>query len=119
MKLSIAVLIVLFGAALATAQKKDPTLVRSHPKKNAATSTKSVGPGAVAAALNTKSTTASDLAKVERGTANHPNASKPATTHTTAPKNLGVGQDDKNKPMKASKRSRAGRPSSHPKTKAG
>ena len=119
MKLSIAVLIILFGVALATAQKKDPALVRSHPKKTAANSTKSVGPGAVAAALNTKSTAASDLAKIERGPANHSNASKPATAHTTAPKNLGIGQENKNKPMKASKRSRAGRPSSHSKTKAG
>src|SRR5215472_12812561 len=101
MKRTIAVLVILFGAAFATAQKKDPMLVRSHPNKKAATSEKSVSPQAVAAALNRKSTTASDLAKVERGPANHPDASKPATAH--APKNSGVGQDNKNKPMNASK----------------
>src|SRR5215471_5769903 len=103
MKLSIAVLIILFGSAVAGAQKKDPILVGKGSNKHPASAERSVGPGTVAAALNRKSTTASDLAKIERGPANRPAASKPATTHTPAPKNFGVGQDNKNKRMNASK----------------
>jgi hypothetical protein len=67
----------------------------------------------VAAVLNRKSGTASDLAKIERGPANHPNASKPATAHGSVAKNFGLAQDDKNKSMKASKLKRVGRPSYH------
>lgn len=103
MKLSIAVLIIVFGAAFANAQKQDPILAGSHPNKHPAGAERSVGPGTVAAALSRKTTTASDLAKIERGTGNRPSASKPATAHTPAAKNIGLGQDNKNKRINASK----------------
>lgn len=113
MRLSVAVLVVLSGAALATAQKKDPILV-GHSSKPAATS-KSVSAGAVAAALNRKSATAGDLAKIERGSA-QANASKRAS-HPPASKNFGAGQDNKenrNKPVNASRPSGLGHRSLHP-----
>ena len=119
MKLSIAVLIILSGAAVANAQKKDPILVGSRPNKHPATAERSVGPGTVAAALSRKSSTASDLAKIERGPVNRPNASKPATTHTPPPKNFGVGQDNKNKRINASKPGAGAHRALHPRAKAG
>lgn len=148
MRLFFAVLVILFGAALAIAQKKDPMMVRSHPSqspfgrvlkppqkpdpmlagshanKRPATSERSLSPDAVTAALNRKSTTANDLAKIERGSANQPNAVKPKTAHTSAPnaaKDFGAGPDDKenrNKPVKVSRAGVPGHHSYHPKTKA-
>lgn len=124
MKLSIAVLLIVFGAAVANAQKanaqkKDPILVGSHSNKHPASTARSLGPGTVAAALSRKSTTASDLAKIERGPANRPTGSKPATTHTPGSKNFGVGQENKNKRMNASKPGGGTRQAVHPKTKVG
>ena len=160
MRLSIAVFVVLFGAALATAQTKDPMLVGhpstaqkrdpmlvghastaqkkdpmlvghsstaqtkdpmlvGHSSKHADTAQRSLSQGAVAAALNKKSTTASDLAKIERRPANQPIASKPAAT--PPPKNFGAGQDKKenrNKPMNSSRPHGLGHRSLHPKTNA-
>lgn len=102
MKLAVAVLVVLFGAALATAQKKDPIVGRSYPNQRAH-SARSFGPDAVNAVLNTKSTTANQLAKIEQGPANHPSASKSATAHPPLPKSFGGGQENKNKTMRASR----------------
>lgn len=116
MKLSIAVLLIVFGAAFANAQKKDPILAGTHSNKRPASAARSVGPGTVAAALSRKSTTANDLAKIERGPANRPNASKPATSHAPAAKGLGAGQDNKNKRINASKPAGARR-AVRPKTK--
>lgn len=145
MRLLFAVLVILFGAALAIAQKKDPMLVRSHPSKSPfgrvltpaqkpdpmlagshpnkrpATSERSLPSDAVAAALNRKSTTGNDLAKIERGSANQPNTSKPKAAHTSAPKNFGAAPDDKdnrNKPVKVSRPGVPGHHSYHPKTNA-
>lgn len=115
MKLALATLIILFGAALAAAQKPDPILARSHPTKPA--KARSFGPDGVKAALGTKSTTASDLAKIEHGTAKPPNASKPATVHTNVAKNFGLVQENKNKPMRTSNPSGAGHPAVHQKPK--
>ena len=102
MKLAVAVLVILFGAALATAQKKDPNVGRSYPTQRAH-SARSLGPDAVNAVLNTKSTTASQLAKIEHEPASHPSASKAATAHPPLPKSFGVGQENKNKTMRVSK----------------
>ena len=102
MKLAVAVLVILFGAALATAQKKDPMLGRSYPNQRAH-SARSFGPDAVNAVLNTKSSTASQLAKIEQAPANHPNPSKSATAHPPLAKSFGVGQENKNKPIRASR----------------
>lgn len=112
MKLALAVLVIMFGAALATAQKQDPILARSHPTKPA--KTRSFGPDGVKAALGTKSTSAVDLAKIEHGPTQQP-APKPATVHTNTAKNLGVGLENKNKPLKPSKPTGAGHPAVHQK----
>lgn len=102
MKLTVAVVVILFGAALATAQKKDPMVRRSY-SNQPAHSARSFGPDAVNAVLNTKSSTASQLTKIEHPPANHPSASKSAAAHPPLAKSFGVGQENKNKPMRASR----------------
>lgn len=117
MKRSVAVLLILFGVALAKAQNQAPIWAGSHPNRHPASSQKSLSSGAVAAVLNRKSKTASDLAKIEQESLK--NSYRPATTHASAPKNFGVGQDNRNKPMKASRPGGLGRSTYHPKTKTG
>lgn len=119
MKLPVAVLVILFGAVLATAQNKVPAQKAPfalHPDRRPASSTRSVSRDAVAAVLNRKSTTAGDLAKIERG-ANQAHSSKPATTPTSVSKNFGVAEDNRNKPITGSKPGRVGHSSLYPKTK--
>ena len=115
-KLSVTGLVILVGASLATAQK-DPMLVRPRPNQHPPSSQKSLSPGAVAVVLNRKSTAANDLTKIEHTPVNQRSSSKPATTNTSVAKNFGVAQDNRNKPINASKPGGMGHSSVHPKKK--
>lgn len=121
MKLSVTGLVILMGASLAVAQK-DPMLVRPRPNQHPPKSQKSLSPDAVAAVLNRKSKTATDLAKIEHGPVNQRSSSKPATTNTanaSVAKNFGVAQNNRNKPIKinASKPGGMGHSTYNPKKK--
>lgn len=116
MKLSVAGLVILVGASLATAQK-DPMLVRPRPNQHPASSQKSLSPAAVAVVLNRKSNTSSDLAKIEHEPVNQRYASKPAVSSTAAAKNFGVAQNNRNKPINTSKPGGMGHSSVPPKKK--
>lgn len=106
-----AAIIILMAGTLAFAQKRDPILVPRRISPRDTTSAKSVNSDAVAVLLKKRGTTSTDLARIERGGTDQPGShpttgyrtsGHPTTAHPTSPKNFGVPQNNKNKPMTAS-----------------